>query len=179
MTRLSPHPASPPHAALTAHARAARQGDELHLTFEVRAPAGLLRLPAPAARPAFTDGLWRHTCCEAFVGTPEAEAYREFNLSPSGDWAAYAFSAYRAREAWSPATTPRLHCSPGPAGFTLVATVPAELLPAGGDWSLGLSVVLEDRAGALAYFALHHAAPQPDFHARAARCLRLDRKNAP
>ena len=28
------------------------------------------------------DGLWRHTCFEAFVGIPGAEPYYEFNFSP-------------------------------------------------------------------------------------------------
>src|SRR5579862_1162108 len=32
------------------------------------------------------DGLWRHTCFEAFVAANDAAGYYEFNFSPSLDW---------------------------------------------------------------------------------------------
>ena len=54
-----------------------------------------LRLPAPSRPAARLDELWQHTCFEAFVGCPDQQDYWEFNLSPSGDWAAYRFLAYR------------------------------------------------------------------------------------
>ena len=40
-----------------------------------------------------TDELWRTTCFEAFVRTDGG--YVEYNLSPSGAWAAYRFDGYR------------------------------------------------------------------------------------
>ena len=53
-----------------------------------------LRLPEP--RPAVrTDGLWRHSCFEAFIGHGGARDYWEYNFSPSGAWAAYHFTGYR------------------------------------------------------------------------------------
>lgn len=59
-----------------------------------------LLIPAPlqssdCALPV--DGLWQHTCCEAFVARPGSPAYHEFNFSPSGQWANYAFNDYRQR----------------------------------------------------------------------------------
>lgn len=57
--------------------------------------AGLIIAP-PAPRPQRRDGLWRHTCFEAFAGPAAAASYDEYNLAPSGDWAAYGFEDYRA-----------------------------------------------------------------------------------
>ena len=43
------------------------------------------------------DGLWEHTCFEAFIGCVDDAGYYEFNLSPSKDWQCYRFEAYRSR----------------------------------------------------------------------------------
>jgi hypothetical protein len=51
-------------------------------------------------------------------------------------------------------------------GLRVTADVPAALLPdAGGPLRLALAAVIEDAAGHRHYWALHHPAPQPDFHA--------------
>src|SRR5262249_51850913 len=39
--------------------------------------------------------LWQHTLFEVFVRASPSTAYYEFNFSPSMQWAAYRFSAYR------------------------------------------------------------------------------------
>ena len=53
-----------------------------------------LRFPAAVAA-ARTEGLWRHTCFEAFIRTSPGTAYYEFNFAPSTQWAAYRFRSYR------------------------------------------------------------------------------------
>ena len=53
-------------------------------------------LAAAASRRQRTDGLWRHTCFEAFICRRATGEYWEYNFSPSGAWAAYQFSGYRA-----------------------------------------------------------------------------------
>ena len=63
------------------------------LDFFVEAPPARLRLPA-AAPPERTDGLWEATCFELFLLDANG-GYFEFNFSPSGQWAAYRFDAYR------------------------------------------------------------------------------------
>ena len=55
----------------------------LLLIYVVRGALNDLRLPGGAAAPTRTDGLWQHTCFEAFVGTEGDSAYREFNFAPS------------------------------------------------------------------------------------------------
>ena len=60
----------------------------------------LEKLLIPERRqPRIAERLWQHTCCEMFVARKGAAAYHEFNFSPSGEWAAYAFADYRARPA--------------------------------------------------------------------------------
>ena len=45
--------------------------------------------------PRRADGLWKHTCFEAFISDANSGGYAEFNCAPSGDWAAYHFASYR------------------------------------------------------------------------------------
>ncbi|MDO9253331.1 MAG: DOMON-like domain-containing protein [Rhodoferax sp.] len=134
--------------------------------------AGLL-LPPPSA-PGPADDLWQHTCFEAFVACDGEPAYREFNFSPSGQWAAYRFSAERVRdpsaEAAAPAWAPELEFLEQPQSLDLQVWLPREALPdasAGASLILGLSAVLETLDGQLSYWALHHPAERPDFHHRA------------
>jgi hypothetical protein len=139
-----------------------------------------LRLPAPAA-PGPADGLWQHTCFEAFVGVEGEPGYREYNFSPSGQWAVYAFRAYRERiEDFQPGAAPEIRCLAREDGLTLEARVPAAALPAvapGTELQIGLAAVIE-RAndgleGGLEYWAVHHAGAEPDFHARESFVLML------
>lgn len=145
----------------------------LTLAYRLEGDLKALRIPAPGpGGPA--DGLWQHTCFEAFVAAGDGPAYREFNFSPSGQWAAYAFSDYRQRdESASPAAAPRLAVRRLPGRLDVDAVLaPALLPPAPAGYRLGLSAVIEGADGARSYWALAHPAPQPDFHQRAA--FRLD-----
>ena len=163
---LIPHPASPCPAlgAILVRVSTAPDGG-LDLGYVLMgAPAGLL-IPAPCpAGPA--DELWRHTCCEAFVGVPGEAAYLEFNFSPSGQWAVYAFGDYRRRiEAYVPAATPVIDVRNLPDRLELDAHLPPALLPPA-PLQLGLTAVVEGTDGSLAYWALAHPADRPDFHLR-------------
>lgn len=147
---------------------------ELSLAFRIRCQPEVLTLPAPLpSGPA--DGLWQHTCCEAFV-MEDGSAYREFNFSPSGQWAAYRFTGYREPDtAFVPVAQPRLVLSLLDDGFALDATLPAGLLPSGNRLHIGLSAVIEAADGGKSYWALAHGAAQPDFHLRQSFVLTLNR----
>lgn len=162
---LQPHPATPPCLPLTVTVTVACQPNgEQELTYRLRGDLEQLRVPAPTA-PGPADGLWQYTCCEAFVGR-SGEAYREFNFSPSGQWASYDFSGYRQPLATAlPAGAPRIEVTIGPDELSLTATLPAALLPTDAG-PLGLTVVVAGTDGGKSYWALAHAAPQPDFHRR-------------
>src|SRR5262245_20356349 len=68
----------------------------LALSYSLIGDCSYLRIPS--SKPAASiDGLWQHTCFEAFVSVQGDSAYREFNFSPSGEWAVYCFRSYRER----------------------------------------------------------------------------------
>jgi hypothetical protein len=154
---------------------ARRPGGRLSLRFRVPHPTAGLALPAPAASER-TDGLWRHTCFEAFLRAPAGEAYVEINLSPSTRWAAYRFDGYRqGTAALDMAAAPTLDFGPVADGYELVADLDLSGvadLPVERPWRVGLSAVIEDARGGIAYWALAHPPGKPDFHH--ADCFILD-----
>ena len=130
--------------------------------------ACLTRWLPGSPRGARRDALWTHTCFEAFLGLPGSAAYWELNVSPTGDWNLYRFSAYRSGgepEAAVDAPTIAIHRHAGAlrcrveldcSGFW-----PASVVP-----DIGLSTVLETADGALSYWALSHPGDGADFHDR-------------
>jgi hypothetical protein len=135
-----------------------------------------LRVPqASAGRRA--DGLWRHTCFEAFIATAGTAAYYEFNFSPALDWAAYRFNDYRAgMNAAALDHAPGLQVRRGSASLELAATLHlAGLVPAGDAPALrvALAAVIEEIDGRLTYWALWHPPGKPDFHHPAGFTLEL------
>jgi hypothetical protein len=165
---LHPHPVSGASGrSLVADVTCA--GDRVHFAFHLAAGRATLRVPAPAAARR-ADGLWRHTCFEAFVGLPPGEGYLEYNFSPSGAWAAYRFAGYRAGMApLEDGAPPQVQCEAAEHGLELRATVDLGWMEAArgqvpGALRLGLTAVIEDQAGLLSYWALAHASEKPDFH---------------
>jgi hypothetical protein len=140
------------------------EGGALRLRYVLEGDLTHIRVPQ-RREPRTTDGLWQHTCFEAFVRSADGR-YHEFNFSPSGEWAAYAFSAYRERAPVVPRIDPCIEVSTDTRALTLAAQVPLAALPEDGDkpWRLALSEVIEDAGGALSYWALHHPSDRPDFH---------------
>ncbi len=126
-----------------------------------------LHLP-PAAAPTRTDELWRHTCFEAFVRALPGEVYYEFNLAPSGQWAAYRFGGYRSEmSVASGIGAPRMEMQSN--GACMELQVSLELdgvpdLPSEAAWRLGLSAAIEETSGRKSYWALAHPPGKADFH---------------
>jgi hypothetical protein len=169
------HPTSPCPTPVSIEVTVAALADGgLSLHYRITSQPEAIRLP-PALPPGPADGLWQHTCCEAFVAEA-GNGYREFNFSPSGQWAAYRFTGYRERdEAFAPAAEPTFTTTPLADGFALQATLPAALLPPGTNQYIGLTAVLEAADGCKHFWALAHCAPQPDFHLRQSFALILKR----
>jgi hypothetical protein len=145
------------------------------LQFRLQGDIDALTLPAPTT-PRRTDGLWQHTCFEAFVRAAAAtEAYYEFNFSPSGEWAAYRFDAYRHGMTPLAMDAPRMDVRRH--GEHL--DVDVEWLPSPDlrrpqpNRVASLTAVIEDRDASLSYWALRHAAQKPDFHHRDSFVLQL------
>ncbi|OMG52962.1 hypothetical protein BJN45_11990 [Azonexus hydrophilus] len=170
---LQCHATGNPPAGLEIHVSASRADNgDLHLTYRLHGAAAAMLVPPPAT-PGAADGLWQHTCCEAFIAAVDGPEYREFNFSPSGQWAIYDFADYRQHNTgWHAPAAPRIDCSRNGDSLLLSADIPAALLPAGAA-RLGLTVVAETAAGDKTYWALTHAGAQPDFHLAASFTLPL------
>jgi hypothetical protein len=173
---LVPHPASPSAAVRELTVAIDRSPAGLTLVYRLTGDLENLRIPDP--RTALrADGLWRHTCFEAFIGQTGGRNYWEYNFSPSGAWAAYQFTGYReGMAALMKGAAPII--SVDTAGDTLEVTVRVDLswLVRAGASSprLGVTAVIEDRARVLSYWALKHPAEKPDFHHADGFVLPLD-----
>ena len=94
----------------------------------------------------------------------EGPEYREFNFSPSGEWAVYAFRGYRDGSALEIELTPGIVVRTSRDRLELDAEISQDNLPQGRPLRLGLSAVVEDTDGMLSYWALRHSRGKPDFH---------------
>jgi hypothetical protein len=163
---LVPHPASPTSPVREIRVRAGREGSYLVLDYWLTGELDELLLPEPRA-PGPADELWRHTCFEAFVGRQATSEYAEYNFSPSGEWAAYRFSAYRTdMRRDNQGIAPRFGIQTSADTLRLSVTVDIRwlTLSPGGTVHLGVTAVIEDRRGGLSYWALRHSGEKPDFH---------------
>jgi hypothetical protein len=165
---LVPHPQTPRGAVRSVQAGVSRapQG-MLAVRYRIEGDLERLRIPAPRA-PAMGERLWQHSCCEIFVARAGMLSYREFNFSPSGEWAAYAFLRYR-DGAPLPVSDPKIRLRRSVDELELQASAPDEE----GKLRVALAAVIEDRDGVLSYWALRHAAGKPDFHHPDAFALEL------
>jgi hypothetical protein len=158
-----------PIRAVTASITATAQGCEAEFRLDGHIPA--IKLPRPAT-PARCDNLWQTTCFEIFWQPIGGTAYREFNLSPSGQWAAYDFDSFRDGMRDAPVDAIALACSHDDAGLILKASIAADLPdPA----QVALNAVVEHADGGKQYWALAFPPGRPEFHSEANRTLILDR----
>ncbi|WP_296818858.1 DOMON-like domain-containing protein [Brevundimonas sp.] len=157
IVKLKPHPMTPPEPVWSVEVYVERDGAILWLRFVVDGEVDEIDWPGPGSA-GRADDLWKHTCFEAFVRTPDG--YREFNLSPSSQWASYRFDGYRAgmREADEVATVLGMD-----AASDMVALEAHIELPPDAD-RLALSAVIEAADGKMSYWALAHPSDKPDFH---------------
>lgn len=137
----------------------------LALRYVVHGDIARLVVPGWISR-SRADELWKTTCLEAFVADGKG-GYHEFNLSPSGQWAAYGFTGYR--EGMTPHAGVELRdLERSVEDDRLILSAVLDLdrlgLPAGDAWRIGLSAVIEETDGAKSYWALAHAPGKPDFH---------------
>ena len=147
--------------------------DTLKFEFAVVGAVEKLLIPKSAV-PERRYGLWQHSCFEAFIGLSTG-GYVELNFSPSGQWAAYRFDAYRSGMAdaidlsppdvsWERAGENRL---------LLTALVDVSTVEDLMSWTFGLSAVLEEKSDTKSYWALAHPDGAPDFHHKDCFALQL------
>jgi len=162
------HPDTPAGAIHTVEAELRRVPGGAIASFWAIGDMSRLIAPAPAT-PERAEGLWQTTCFELFVDG-DRQSYREFNLSPSGAWAAYEFDDHRFGMRNTDARI-EIESSSDDKRLSLIAKIEAEFpLPA----NVGLTAVIAEADGALRYWATAFAPGEPDFHAAATRFLLFD-----
>jgi hypothetical protein len=154
---LIPHPATPALAVTAIDVEVSRPSPrQLALRYLVSGHIGGLLLPPP--RPtARADGLWEHSCFEAFLTIPPG--YMELNFAPSTEWAAYRLSSYREGRREAAIIAPKIETLIGFDRFELRAELIVPILGA-----MALSAVIEEKDGTKSYWAIAHPADEPDFH---------------
>jgi hypothetical protein len=163
---LSPHPSTPPGPVRELRASVRREGDTLLLQYRLEGDLDSILLPHQAM-PRRADNLWKHSCFEAFLGGGGIPSYREYNFSPSGNWAIYDFDGYRSGMRSDPWVVVPVIMTRRDAGSLVVdVTVDIRWMPTAmaARPRLGVTTVIEDKAGVLSYWSLRHPSEKPDFH---------------
>jgi hypothetical protein len=169
--RLTSHPSTPLPVGWSLTVQCDADPAAVRLIWTLRGDVAAVRLPRAAA-PARRDGLWRHTCFELFVAEPSGAGYREFNFSPSSEWAAYAFTRYReGMAALELPESPRIRLEIEATGLLLTTLLPRSALGSvpqerASRRRCALAAVIERADGSFAYLALAHPPGRPDFHHR-------------
>ena len=154
-----------------------RLGRQLQLHYRLQGPLAELLIPSAPAKgaPERQDGLWLHTCLEAFWAVENQPGYWELNISPAGPWNLYQLDNYReglkpepALAAMATSIVQRSNELQLKVAFSLPEAI-------GLDQVLQLSVaaVIEQQNKQISYWALAHPGPGPDFHRRDGFLLRL------
>jgi hypothetical protein len=170
-TALVDHPATRSEAVtrIEAHARIGESGTMV-FRYVLRAEMSRVRVPIEKASgtEGRADGLWRHTCFEAFIAAPGAASYYELNFAPSRQWAIYGFNAYRegmsSPDVESPPQISVRHFDDRLEIDVVVPLLDVSGLQGARRLRLALSAVIEEDSGTLSYWALKHAPGKPDFH---------------
>jgi hypothetical protein len=183
---LVPFGVAEPEAGVRLSGRIGRDGERLWVSYGLADPLQRLAIPPLSSAPRRRDELWQATCMELFLALPDQEAYREFNLSPSGDWNVYQLDGYRQGlrpdPGWSALPLRRRDPEPAAAAteseptgtleLHLTTTLPPELAAAA-ELEAAVTAVLQEGNGSCSYWALRHPGEQADFHRRDGFALRL------
>ncbi len=161
---LSPHPNGPVPRDTALDVTVRRTASGLWLRYHLEIAEERLALPDPAEATR-ADDLWQTTCFELFLRRPGEGAYAEFNFSPSFRWAAYNFTSLR--DGMTPLDLPATPVIGMDASATHFALEAELVFPF--EWRVkaleaAVSAVIETVDGEKSYWALKHAAEQPDFH---------------
>jgi len=165
---LARHPESSAPALTRIDARVSRTAEGvLAVTYTVEGDLDGVCLPE-ACPSRIGNRLWEHTCFEIFIARIGFAGYHEFNFAPSGEWAAYQFAGYRqAVPVVAETLAPQIVVRNTKERFELEATLQLARLSsdhAKAKLSHAVAAVIEDKGGALSYWALKHPPGKPDFH---------------
>lgn len=167
MYSLTPHPDYPAPSGFEVEVDMEPAGNGLSLIYLLTGNDRDV-LVQPGTDGGRHDGLWKHTCFEAFVRQGDEERYVELNFAPTGEWAAYTFDRHReGRRDFSVTNRPfafrgsRESWQNDSRGWSFST---GDIFDPNVDWHVGLAAVIEARDGSTSYWALEHAPGPPDFH---------------
>ena len=162
---LFPHSSSSHPRPLSIECEISRATLGIGIEFTIHGMLDRLEIPEPG-EPERRDGLWRHTCFEAFLRPAGGTTYHEFNMAPSRAWAVYRFDDYRegfSQSLVEPAMA--IHVESGVRLMKQFALLDfGDDPPLQGPLEVGLSAVVEATDGSKSYWALAHPDGPPDFH---------------
>ena len=147
----------------------ARKQNVLSLSYVLKGDLGKVAIPEPSENAQRRDRLWEQTCFEFFIAEgpnhTHADPYWEFNLSPSGDWNAFALCGYRQdlQEEMAFSTIPIYTRFLTNAIYLDVSVDVGRLVKASQPLRMGVSaVVLSARKES--FWAIAHPTSKADFH---------------
>ncbi len=109
------------------------------------------------------DELWKTTCFEAFLKPKASACYYEFNFSLGPAWNAYEFTGYRKPQPPSVSHAFALQSLSWNAEKKFLSAQ-LENKTAFREFDVSLTSVIEDSNHHIHYWAVTHAAGEPDFH---------------
>jgi len=138
------------------------------LSYTIRGPIKEIVFPASVETPSRKGGLWEDTCLEFFLAVTGVQLYWEVNLSPSGHWNVYRFSAYRqGMQEEAAFTSLPFRLERGKVTFLLDVELPLDgIISPETPLEVGISAVIKLRSNQMTYWALSHPGQKPDFHRR-------------
>jgi len=167
--RLTAHPSTPCDAVLAFEVRVqVREPDVLAIEYALQGDLARLSVPPPRTAQR-ADELWKHTCFEAFLVSDDSPGYYELNFSPSGEWAAYRFCAYRtgmtpADGVGVPTTRVAREAAALRVEVAIAVAAIQEARHTGTPLRIAPAAVIEDGEGRVSYWAQRHPPGKPDFH---------------
>jgi len=143
-----------------------RRNNGLKMLYEISGPLEGIAIPPLSERPERMDRLWESTCFELFLKEEDKENYWEFNLSPSGHWNVFRFTAYRQgmqEEALFNSLPFTINAGRNLLRLRIEVNI-EKILAREKVINAGICAVTEDRRGRIAYWAMAHPGRRPDFH---------------
>jgi len=170
---LVPHPDHLPRIEISVRALVERLGPSgLRFQYTIDGHVGLIDFGDghPGGR---TDGLWQHTCYEAFVSPSGRTNYLELNFR-GRKWASYLFDDYRSGMRNAPVEP--YAKSYGEMYGTDLQNASIDLQNFDeftGALDVALTAVVQESSGHKSYWSLVHPDGPPDFHNRSCFLARL------
>lgn len=174
--------AAPDLPAIAITGRISFENHLLSLDYSLEGSINDVLLPPASLTPGRKEELWKATCFEFFLAIKEQPGYWEFNMSPSGDWNIYRMDTYRRigfREETGISELPFTFRKDAER-YVLDASVDlSSIIQPGQKLQMGITAIIQTRAGTESYWALVHPGSRADFHLRESFTLPLATQTDP